>query len=76
MLPTSDASAFAAFSAHNEAVMNTLPKERLLVFDVTEGWQPLCRFLSAVVPNAPFPRSNSGEEFVARAHSRSEADSS
>ncbi len=75
MLPPDDASAFAAFSAHNEAVKNALPEERLLVFDVTEGWQPLCRFLGALVPNAPFPRSNSGEEFAARAHSSREAGS-
>jgi hypothetical protein len=76
MLPPDDASAFAAFAAHNEAVMSTLPKERLLVFDVTDGWQPLCRFLDVAVPNAPFPRANSGEEFAARAQSRSGAGSS
>jgi hypothetical protein len=72
MLPPDDASAFVAFAAHNEAVKGTLPSERLLVFDVTEGWEPLCHFLDVAVPDAPFPRTNSAEEFTARTYSRSE----
>jgi hypothetical protein len=40
-----------------------LPPERLLVFDVTEGWEPLCAFLGVPVPDAPFPHVNSAEEF-------------
>jgi len=33
------------------------------VFDVAQGWEPLCRFLDIAVPNQPFPRVNSTEEF-------------
>ena len=35
------------------------PPERLLVYDVAEGWEPLCRFLGRPVPaGAEFPRLN------------------
>ena len=37
--------------------------ERLLVFDVSEGWGPLCRFLQVPVPETPFPHVNSTEGF-------------
>ena len=73
MLPPDDASAFAAFAAHNESVMRAVPEKRLLVFDVRDGWEPLCRFLGVPVPGEPFPRTNSAEEFAERARSRSEA---
>lgn len=52
-----------AFVAHNEAVKSTIPAERLLVFEVKEGWEPLCQFLEAPVPDEPFPRTNHREEF-------------
>ena len=54
------------FNKHNETVLNTVPKERLLVFDAKEGWEPLCNFLGVPVPDAPFPQSNKREEFVNR----------
>ena len=54
------------FNRHNEEVRRTIPKERLLVFDAKEGWDPLCRFLGVPVPAAPFPKTNSTEEFQAR----------
>lgn len=44
-------------------VIATVPAERLLVFDVREGWAPLCGFLGVPVPDAPFPRANSTAEF-------------
>jgi len=52
-----------AFTVHNEAVKATIPASQLLVFDVKEGWEPLCTFLGAEVPDEPFPRSNDREEF-------------
>jgi hypothetical protein len=51
---------------HNEKVMSTVPKEKLLVFDTKHGWEPLCRFLGVAMPNTPFPQSNTREEFVNR----------
>ena len=43
--------------------MATIPSERLLVFDVRDGWEPLCNFLQHDVPAAAFPRVNSRDEF-------------
>ncbi len=51
---------------HEAEVKRTIAPERLLVFDVVEGWEPLCDFLDAPVPETPFPRTNSTEEFQAR----------
>lgn len=52
-----------AFVAHNEAVKKTIPASQLLVYEVKEGWEPLCEFLGVPVPDEPFPRSNRREEF-------------
>jgi hypothetical protein len=51
------------FNAWNEEVKRTVPADRLLVFEVREGWEPLCRFLGVPVPSVPFPRSNDGDSF-------------
>ena len=61
----SDESVLAAFNRHVATVKREIPAERLLVFDVAEGWEPLCKFLDVPVPATPFPRSNSREEFWA-----------
>jgi Sulfotransferase domain len=42
-----------------------IPPERLLVFEVRAGWQPLCGFLWVPVPDAPFPSLNDAEQFKA-----------
>lgn len=46
---------------HNAYVRKRVPKERLLEWSVTEGWEPLCKFLDKDVPDTPFPRVNEGE---------------
>ena len=53
----------AIFNAWNEEVQRTVPPDRLLVFDVKEGWEPLCRFLDVPVPATPFPHANRGDTF-------------
>lgn len=53
----------AAFTAHNERVKATIPPEQLLVFEVREGWEPLCAFLDVDVPTEAFPRTNDRAEF-------------
>lgn len=55
--------AIAVFEKHNAEVIATVPRDRLLVFDVREGWQPLCAFLGQPVPTEPFPKTNSTAEF-------------
>jgi hypothetical protein len=52
----------AAFQRHNAEVERTCPQDRLLVYGVTSGWPPLCKFLGVPVPDSPFPRINSREE--------------
>ena len=54
------------FRRHTEAVVAGVPKDRLLVFDVAEGWAPLCRFLDVPIPGTPYPRENSTAQFQAR----------
>ena len=54
------------YQAHNESVVNALPKEQLLVLDVAAGWQPLCEFLGVDTPDTSFPRSNTRAEFQQR----------
>ncbi|MEW9550771.1 sulfotransferase family protein [Nonomuraea sp. NPDC050783] len=57
-LPDEEA-AVAAFERHVAQVREGLPPERLLVFDVREGWEPLCRFLEVDVPEGErFPHLN------------------
>lgn len=67
------ATAVAALEAHNAAVVAEVPPERLLVYEVGSGWEPLCAFLGAGVPDEPFPRSNSTEEFLDRADADGDA---
>lgn len=52
-----------AFRAPTEGVKAAVPAERLLVYDVKEGWEPLCRFLGLPVPEEPLPRTNGRVEF-------------
>ncbi len=51
---------------HNEAVKRTVPRERLLVWEVTEGWERLCEFLEVDVPDGPLPHENDREVFLGR----------
>jgi hypothetical protein len=57
-----------AFNTHNDAIRSTIPEERLLVYEVREGWEPLCEFLGMPVPDTPFPNTNGKEEFWERLH--------
>jgi Sulfotransferase domain len=59
----SKANVIAAFERHNAKVQRTIPSERLLVFEASQGWEPLCAHLGVAVPSEPFPRVNDREEF-------------
>ena len=54
------------FLRHTEIVKSEIAPERLLVFDVAEGWAPLCRFLGVDQPGVPFPRENDLGDFARR----------
>lgn len=58
--------ALAAFRRRTEQVRAAIAPGRLLVFDVAQGWEPLCDFLGVPVPDAPFPHANSTEEWWAK----------
>jgi hypothetical protein len=63
--------ALHVFTEHNREVQDTVPAQRLLVFDVKQGWQPLCEFLEAPVPEGePFPHVNDAEAFRKRVQER------
>ena len=62
--------ALAVYRAHIADVKATIAPARLLVYDVSEGWGPLCRHLGVPVPGVPFPRTNSTDEFRARLAAR------
>lgn len=52
------AHAIRVFEQHVAEVKATIPSDRLLVFNVRDGWRPLCEFLGRPVPDEPFPRVN------------------
>ena len=58
------------FRRHTENVVQAIPKERLLIYHVGEGWEPLCKFLGVPVPAEPFPSENSRADFIARMKDR------
>jgi Sulfotransferase domain len=62
--------AIEVFNSHNEAVRREISPDRLLVFEVGQGWEPLCAFLGVPVPDEPFPRTNDRQEFAERVRQR------
>jgi hypothetical protein len=67
--------AIAVYERHAEEVRRTIPPGRLLVYEVAEGWGPLCRFLGLPEPAEPFPRANTTEDFRRMLAARREAGS-
>ena len=41
-----------------------VPPEQLLVWNVKQGWEPLCTFLDKPVPDCPVPRENMKAELI------------
>lgn len=57
------AHAIEVFQRHNAEVRASLPADRLLVYQVSEGWPPLCEFLQLPVPETGFPHLNDRQAF-------------
>ncbi|GAB3213161.1 hypothetical protein SAMN02745673_00294 [Marinactinospora thermotolerans DSM 45154] len=55
--------AIRVYEEHNAAVRAAVPPERLLVFEVGQGWERLCGFLGVEVPDEPFPQTNDRASF-------------
>ena len=54
------------FLQWTERIKATVPQEKLLIFNVAEGWTPLCNFLDVPIPDSPFPNVNNKIEFNER----------
>ncbi|MGI5170806.1 sulfotransferase family protein [Spirillospora sp. CA-253888] len=75
--------AVAAYRRHVRAVCRGIEEKRLLVFDVRQGWEPLCRFLGVDVPaSTDFPHLNDSaslqrtfERLMTEGHAGSDPDS-
>lgn len=66
-----------AFERHTAEVERGIQPDRLLVYEVSRGWQPLCEFLGVPVPDEPFPKTNSRDDmaaFMARDEAATAAD--
>jgi hypothetical protein len=58
--------AIAAYERHNAEVRATADPARLLEWQPGDGWEPLCERLGVPVPDDPFPRLNTSEEWLNR----------
>lgn len=54
------------FRDWNQRVIDTVPRDRLIVYEVGSGWAPLCEGLGIDVPDTPYPHVNTRAEFQAR----------
>jgi hypothetical protein len=54
--------AIARYHEHVEEIKAAVPPERLLIFKVDQGWEPLCKFLDVEVPKSEFPNVNDRAE--------------
>ncbi len=63
--------ALRVFADHARAVTDRIPPERLLVYEVADGWEPLCAFLGVESPaDRPFPHLNDAADFRRRLYGR------
>lgn len=52
------------FHHWNEAIVMSVPVDRLLIYEAVEGWEPLCEFLDVDVPSTLFPHANTRQEML------------
>jgi hypothetical protein len=50
----------------NQEVIDRVPRDRLLIWNVKDGWGPLCKFLDRPIPSKPFPHFNEGGKMASR----------
>ena len=56
--------AIEIYEAHNKRVIQNVPSDQLLVYDISQGWEPLCNFLGVPVPDHEFPMTNRSDHFI------------
>ncbi len=59
--------AIAMYEANVRDVLATVSRQRLLVHELGDGWEPLCRHLGVPVPTQPYPSRNAAAEFKTNA---------
>lgn len=57
--------AIDVYNRHNEDVKSKVPADKLLVYEIKQGWEPLCEFLEVPVPDGPLPHLNDATSFRA-----------
>ena len=57
------AHAIAVYEKNIATVQAAFTEQRLLTYNLGDGWEPLCRFLGEPVPDVPYPRSNTRAQF-------------
>ena len=57
--------ALDVYERHNEDVKSKVPADKLLVYEIKQGWEPLCEFLDVPVPDSPMPHLNDATSFRA-----------
>ena len=63
---TDRAGCIAAYEANVAAVRAAIPAPRLIEAHAKDGWSPLCTALGVPVPDEPYPRVNTTQEFFER----------
>ncbi|KAI9040819.1 sulfotransferase family protein [Aspergillus affinis] len=58
------------YEDHVAEIRSMVPPERLLEYQIGDGWGPLCEFLGEEVPDTPFPRGNDMADFFKRCRTR------
>jgi len=53
-------SAVQFFTAWQDHMVSTIPPDKLLIYHVKEGWEPLAKLVGVPVPEEPFPQINDG----------------
>ena len=48
------------FNEWHQMIVSTVPAEKLLIYNVEDGWGPLVDFLGMEAPDEPFPDINDG----------------
>lgn len=56
--------AIAVYEENTAEVRAAFGDDRLLTYNIGDGWEPLCRFLVKPVPDVPYPHSNAAEDFT------------
>lgn len=64
------AAVMAGYESHLAQVRAEIDPARLVEWQPSDGWEPICRALDVPVPDRPFPHENSTADYLVRAEER------